>query len=493
MPIDPSIAMGVRPLEVPNQLAQYGQLAQIQAAQRQNEMGQMQMDELRRDRVEMQKFQADLAAKGGNPDLNEYATMLLQSGNAAHQKMGIELKQKLMQQAQFEKIMGGGAPTAGPVAAPAPAQAGALGSGTYGALPAPTNALAPAPAAPANALAAPASNVAALRQKRDQLLAMGTQQSIAAANSINEDIKTASVQHVAAPGSNIWDASGKLIASTPERTDTDLIRNFNAAKTQGFTGNIFDYERQIKESGRTPAQPQPPVAVLDASGKPVYVTREEALKGRMTPAPTRGTPGLTPAQDEALYGENGAVTLGKLDPYKVNGRTAVILANAYIKNPNTDMNALASNAGLMRNAPYMARAQTTEMLPEILNNVVTAGKKVNYSDAKFIGAVEQFAKGQMNDPDFISYMTQRNDALLTIAGVMRGNGATDQAHRAEIEAASPTMSPAALDAWLKAQMTALAPRLKQAAKVTRTPGAAAAEGLPAPAAAGKWGKAEAEK
>ena len=203
--------------------------------------------------------------------------------------------------------------------------------------------------------------------------------------------------------------------------------------------------------------------------------------------------GLTPEQTDALYGPNGAVTLGRLDPYKVNGRTAKILADAYILNPNTDMNALGSNAGLMRNAPYMARAQTTEMLPEILSNVVTAGKKVNYSDAKFIGAVEQFAKGQMNDPDFISYMTQRNDALLTIAGVMRGNGATDQAHRAEIEAASPTMSPAALDAWLKAQMTALAPRLKQAAKVTRTPGAAAAEGLPAPAAAGKWGKAEAEK
>ena len=198
--------------------------------------------------------------------------------------------------------------------------------------------------------------------------------------------------------------------------------------------------------------------------------------------------GLTPEQTDALYGPNGAVTLGKLDPYKVNGRTAKILADAYILNPNTDMNALGSNAGLMRNAPYMARAQTTEMLPEILSNVVTAGKKVNYSDAKFIGAVEQFAKGQMNDPDFISYMTQRNDALLTIAGVMRGNGATDQAHRAEIEAAIPTMSPAALDAWLKAQMTALAPRLKQAAKVTRTPGAAPA----AVPAAGEWGKAVAE-
>jgi len=36
MPIDPSIALGVRPLEVPNQLNQYAQLSQIQNAQNQN-------------------------------------------------------------------------------------------------------------------------------------------------------------------------------------------------------------------------------------------------------------------------------------------------------------------------------------------------------------------------------------------------------------------------------------------------------------------------
>jgi len=76
--------------------------------------------------------------------------------------------------------------------------------------------------------------------------------------------------------------------SAPERTDTDLIRNFNAAKAQGFTGTIFDYERRIKEAGRAPAQaPQPsaPVAVVDpTTGKQVLVSREEALRGRMTPA-----------------------------------------------------------------------------------------------------------------------------------------------------------------------------------------------------------------
>ena len=261
MPIDPSIAMGVRPLDVPNQLAQYGQLAQIQAAQRQNEMGQMQMDELRRDRVEMQKFQADLAAKGGNPDLDQYASMLLQSGNAAHQKMGIELKQKLMQQAQFEKIMGGGAPAA-PVA---PAPAGALGSGTYGALPAPANALAPAAAAPANALSPVqnplSSDVTALRRKRDAFLGMGTPQAIAAAKALDADIAIASKEPVYhnVPNVGLVDPrTGKVVTASVETTDPE-IKRYNLAVSQGFPGTFRDFHLQNLREGSTKIN-MPPVA-----------------------------------------------------------------------------------------------------------------------------------------------------------------------------------------------------------------------------------------
>ena len=253
MPIDPSIAMGVRPLEVPNQLAQYGQLMQIQAAQRQNEVGQMQMDELRRDREGMQKFQAEVVAKGGNPDLNEYATMLLQSSNAAHQKMGIELKQKLMQQAQFEKIMGAGAPAA-PVA---PAQAGALGSGTYGALPA--NALAPS-AAPTNALAAP-PNVALLRQKRDAFLAMGTPQAIAAARALDTDIALASKEPVYhnVPGVGLVDPrTGKTVTAAVEAKPTQE-RLYNLAVSQGYKGSFDEWNIKNIREGSTKIN-MPPVA-----------------------------------------------------------------------------------------------------------------------------------------------------------------------------------------------------------------------------------------
>jgi hypothetical protein len=52
MALNPNIALGVRPLEVPNQLAQYAQLSQIQNAQNQNRMADMQLQEYERARGE---------------------------------------------------------------------------------------------------------------------------------------------------------------------------------------------------------------------------------------------------------------------------------------------------------------------------------------------------------------------------------------------------------------------------------------------------------
>ena len=48
MPLNPSIALGVRPIEIPNQLAQYAQLAQIEGAQRQNALAQYQLSSAQR-------------------------------------------------------------------------------------------------------------------------------------------------------------------------------------------------------------------------------------------------------------------------------------------------------------------------------------------------------------------------------------------------------------------------------------------------------------
>ena len=48
MALDPNIALGVRPIEIANPLAQYGQIAQLQAAQNQNQLAQYQLESAKR-------------------------------------------------------------------------------------------------------------------------------------------------------------------------------------------------------------------------------------------------------------------------------------------------------------------------------------------------------------------------------------------------------------------------------------------------------------
>lgn len=307
MPIDPSIALQVRPVEIPNQLGQLAQASQIMAAQRQGEVAQMQLEQLKQDRDEIQKLQQELAAKGGNPDLRALAAMLMKSPK--HVEKGVELLQKLDEQDKYEsvlkKLYGGGAtpgatPSAAPVAAPAPAVSGALGSGTFGMAPEPapqTNALAPAaptPAAPANALINQQNTATQLESKIASLAPFanrpGVKEQIAGLQSQLTELRK---PIVAAAGSTIYGPSGNIIANVPAQP-TELERNYAAAKRGGFKGSIFDYEREIKFAGRTPAPPSAPVAVVDETGKTRYVSREEAIGRGMTPA--SAFEGLTPKE-----------------------------------------------------------------------------------------------------------------------------------------------------------------------------------------------------
>ena len=299
MALDPNISLGVKPLELSNPLAQYGQLAQIQSAQMQNQVSEMQLEQMRRDEATLQQIQAKATEHGGPSDLNEIANAYIKSGNPKFVEFGIGLRQKLDDRSQFMNIMGMGTkptPAATPNEAPAPTNALAPAVAAPAA-PAPTNALAStptntlAPTAPSvNALAAPppgAPDVAMLRRQRDQLLALGTTQSIAAAKALDADIALASKEAVyhTVPGVGLVDPrTGRVIMPSVESAPTD-VKEYEYAKKQGYKGSLFDFKREMAMASRTPAQPSAPVAVVDpVTGKQVYVSREDALRGRMTPA-----------------------------------------------------------------------------------------------------------------------------------------------------------------------------------------------------------------
>jgi hypothetical protein len=324
MALDPSIALGIRPLEIPNQLAQYAQMAQVENAQRQGEVAQMQLEQLKQDRVEMLGFQKFLADSGDNPDLKQFATRLLRSPK--HYEKGVEMMQKLQEQEKFEtmgrklypELFGaapagaapmGAPPVAGamPMAAPTARPSGALGSGTFGMMPEPVNNLAPAPAAPSNALVAPAGKTP--DQLRKEIILFGGSNAPGAKNMVDmlkaqltESLKQTDTQRemqsLGLPLTPEGFKQYKALSQTPTAPPS-MVAEYTFAKTPdggNFRGSYQDFVTARAAAGRAPAQPaQPsaPVAVIDpATGQPIYVSREDALRNRMQPA--ANAPALKP-------------------------------------------------------------------------------------------------------------------------------------------------------------------------------------------------------
>ena len=254
MALDPNIALGVRPLELPNPLAQYGQLAQIQNAQNQNALAQFQLGSAQRTE-KSQNLLADAYAQSTDPatgkiDYNKL-TGLVAAGGGGAQIPAIQ-KSRLEQDSAGTKLL------ADKLALLPEAYKRADTPDAYLALHQSVHAdpilgpwLKSAGATPEKGLAALQN---AVQTGKFDDLRMVSMQSV---SQLLDSMKPISV----AAGSSVFDPRSKSFTqapAAPERTDTDLIRNFNAAKAQGFTGTIFDYERKIKEAGRTPAQAAAP-------------------------------------------------------------------------------------------------------------------------------------------------------------------------------------------------------------------------------------------
>jgi hypothetical protein len=107
MALNPNIALGVRPLEIPNQLAQYAQLSQIQGAQQANQLNQMQMAEYERARAEEENTRNFLArADLTNPNVrSELLTKYGKSGREIYGKLSEAEKTQTEEAARRAKLM----------------------------------------------------------------------------------------------------------------------------------------------------------------------------------------------------------------------------------------------------------------------------------------------------------------------------------------------------------------------------------------------------
>jgi len=316
MALDPNIALGVKGIEVANPVAQYAQVAQLQSLQNQNQVSQMQLDQMRRDDETLKQIQAKAVEHGGPADLNQIADAYLKSGNPKFVEFGIGLRQKLDERDQVAKIMSMGQP---PAARPAPAtnalaptmQAGALGSGTFGMAPElRVNQLAPAPAAPApaaNALAAPGGlNLETLLAQRKAFIALKMPDM---ARALDAEIALASkepVYHNVAGVGLVDPRNARVVVPSVEAKDP-LVKQYEYAQAQGFTGSLFDYKKQIAQAGRTPAQPVAPTItqIVDPSDPNKMITID-ARRYQGGGAGSPGVIGVSGKEPSAALRENKA-------------------------------------------------------------------------------------------------------------------------------------------------------------------------------------------
>jgi hypothetical protein len=222
MAIDPSIALGVKPLQIADPLAQYAQVAQLQGFQNQNQVAQMQMAKMQQNERYLANMREAIINNGGPADMEMAAKfMATHPTDASAQAVGMQMIQAQQELKAFNSKYGSTARATGGFGGGAPS--GALGSGTYGITPppmqAPVNALAPQTAPTSNAL----TDTNALRQELFELSQYpNVPQAKLRAGIIQEQLKEASKLHVV-PNVGLVSGGGQTIVASG-MAPTDIKR-----------------------------------------------------------------------------------------------------------------------------------------------------------------------------------------------------------------------------------------------------------------------------
>jgi hypothetical protein len=448
MALDPSIALGVRPLQLPDPLAQMAQVSQIQAAQRQgevaqrqNEMAQIQLEQLKQDRLEMQNFQSQLEKSGGNPDLDLLAKTMLKSPK--YFEKGFELTQKLKEQKDYQAYLDRQAKPAGitmPTGAAMAAPTGAT---------APMNALAASagvsPQPSVNALAAPQSRLDELQARFREVSRFTAPGAKAEADMLKDQIKALQAVHVV-PNVGLVSGAGQTIvasgmapteikkltseldslpAGDPRRKVYDQAiadlgaANRNAEARLKFDQNKFAWEKANPGFELKEAEDGSIVGVNKRTLQAFPVTVGGAAPAAV-PMGGAGIPGarmpateVAPVTGTPLRGKGQAMTESQSN------------ATAYgmrMKEANAILDTMAKQ-GALRGANIEAVPLVGEslgkVLPSVLGGTSAAQQQVNQAKSNFITAVLRKESGAViSDSEFDredkKYFPQVNDSPAVI-------------------------------------------------------------------------------
>ena len=251
MAVDPSIALGVKPLQVADPLAQYAQLAQLQGFQNQNQVAQMQLEKARQTDRYLANMREAIINNGGPADMAMAAKLMSTHPDPNVQLHGIQMMQAQQELAAFNSKYNPSTRATGGFGGGAPS--GELGSGTFGIaqppmqapMRAPVNALAPQPTKNAG------TDVNALRQELFDLSQYpNVPQAKLRASIIQEQLKEASKLHVVPNVGLVSGAGATIVASGMAPTDIKRLTAERDALPVGDPNRKI-YDQAIADVGAT--------------------------------------------------------------------------------------------------------------------------------------------------------------------------------------------------------------------------------------------------
>ena len=338
--------------------------------------GRMDLDRLQQERQTMLDFQDQLKSMGKDPDLGKMFDVMVQSGIPEQVKLGLEGKQKLTEQQRFAKIMGygEGTPTT-PAAPPAPSAAPTTNALTAPAVPADPNTR----VNPVAAQFGP-EQVAAVTNRIQGLLQLGTPQALQAARVLQDQLEMASRQR----NTDQWLAVGN---------------------------NVFN--RQTGQFVKNP-----------------YATAPAAA-GASTTAASAG--------DEALIAQ--AIRDGRLDLSQVTSKNKSVIASTLKANPAHDfrtsgvefMGAKAGSRTLGTSEAKMTQAasEATSMM-EITRQLIPT---INPTDYPLLNQAGNYVAKNSGNPAQVGFATALNGLINTYARAINPTGVptkSDKDHAREV-------------------------------------------------------------
>lgn len=392
MPINPNIAMSGQPVQIADPMAMYAQMSQIKSAQNQNALAQYQLGAAQR-AEKSQNVLADAYAQATDPatgkiDYNKL-TGLVAAGGGGAQLPAIQ-KSRTEQDVAGTKLL---------------ADKLALLPQAYKMADTPEAYLALHQSVHADPVLGPWLNsVGATPEK-----GLATLQNAVETGKF-DDLRMKSMQSVSqllegmkpmtvASGSSVYNPQTGTFTQAPTAAAAppSMVAEYTFAKTPdggGFKGDYQQFVTARAAAGRAPATPSAPVAVMDpVTGKQIYVSREQAISGRMAPAVSAEAKPLNEGQANATaFGLRMKEADSILEDLAKKG----VLKGAVVEG-----------------VPFVGGA-LGQALPSALGGTSAAQQQVNQAKSNFITAVLRKESGAViSDSEFDredkKYFPQIND------------------------------------------------------------------------------------